>query len=151
MTTELYVLYFLRIPKTKAFKIGITSFDRKEKRFKEIERDFGKIDLKKSYYYTSTSMKDIKNFEKAFHLIFWRYAKDLKAGSGYTEFFKDYIFTNVSTLIYSLKKQHKINGPITFINQKSFLLQNLFVSTFLILLYIKIDYIYKFVELLLSQ
>lgn len=111
---ELYVLYILRVSKLRSIKIGLTSHDRKETRFKEIEKAFGKIDISKSFYYTSTSMKDIKNLEKALHLILWRDSKELcfKA-SGHTEFFKESKLEYVESFLKEVKSSgaNKIYGP----------------------------------------
>jgi len=117
MKKEYYILYVLIIKKQKAIKIGITAFDRYEARFKEIETAFGKIDKINSIYFTSTSLKEIKNFEKSLHLLFWKDKKELKTkGSGYTEFFNQKIFDNIKKIIPILNKQTKSNliGPIYF-------------------------------------
>jgi len=105
MNKEFYVLYIVKINKRRAIKIGITSGDRYLKRFQEIEKAFGKININESFIYTSESMKDIKNLEKSLHLLYWKSSKELKVkGSGYTEFFKDSIYKSLIFLLKNLTK-----------------------------------------------
>ena len=107
---ESYVLYVLRIPKVKAIKVGITSLDRYLTRFKEIEKAFGAIDKNKSMYFKSNSYKDIKNLEKALHLLFWKRKKELKTkGSGHTEFFYESSLESIIFIIKELKKKEYKN------------------------------------------
>ena len=111
---EGYVLYVLRVSKLRSIKIGITSFDRKDNRFKEITKAFGKIDFNRSFYYTSTSMKDIKNIEKALHLLLWRDSKELNSkASGHTEFFKEKRLSYVKAFLKKLDNTSikNFNGP----------------------------------------
>jgi len=116
---EEYVLYFLVIPKTKGFKIGITSKDRMFKRFAEIEKAFGPINKSKSIFYKSISLKDIKNTEKAMHIIFWKSKLDLKTkGSGYTEFIRRKEIDNAKKFLLDIKHVNGIKGPFTLIEKK---------------------------------
>lgn len=121
MAVEKYILYILRVSKVRSVKIGITSFDRFERRRYEIERAFGKIDMASSRYFESTSLKDIKNLEKALHLIFWQDAKELKKrgnGSGHTEFFNQSKLKSVLSLIKLIQKDmSRVKGPF-IINKK---------------------------------
>ena len=133
MVTEKYVLYILRVPKQRAIKVGLTSFDRLDRRLSEIEKAFGRIDKKQSFYFTSKSMKDIKNLEKGCHLIFWKSSKTLPVvGSGHTEFFNQRVLKSVTTFFTNLQthEMKTLSGPIFFskrTNKLKFILLGLFL------------------------
>ena len=111
---EEYVLYILFIPKQKAFKVGITSLYRFEQRLKEIERDFGKINRGKSFFYKSLSNMDIKKTESAIHTAAWNGKKDIKKGSGKTEFIKSRHFKGVKKIINGSQEMNHMKGPFFF-------------------------------------
>jgi len=118
---EFYILYLILIPKIRAVKIGITNIDRFDKRFSEIEKAFGSINKYKSIFFISQSMKEIKNFEKSLHLLYWRESKELnQKGSGQTEFFNSKIFEYAHNTIKTLmlSPSIKIQGPYDFLGKK---------------------------------
>lgn len=119
---EAYILYILKVNKVRGYKVGITSLDRVETRFKEIEKTFGSINLAESIYFKSNSNKNIKNLEKSLHLLLWNDSKDIQKrtnGSGHTEFFKLNNFNELKKLVNTIKKLNiiQLEGPFK-INQK---------------------------------
>jgi len=132
---ELYVLYVLYVG--RYIKIGITSYDRKDIRFKEIEKAFGKINKNKSFYYTSPSFKTIKNIEKALHYIFYEKQKTVGNAGGSTEFFQKSIQTNLKNILKTIQKNNKLD--LEFFKEKNE--NRLFLLSFFfsIIAYILID------------
>jgi hypothetical protein len=129
----------------KSIKIGITSIDRYFKRFAEIEKKFGKINQKESYFYTSESMKDIKNIEKSLHLLFWNNAKDIKInGSGKTEFFKETIDKDLKKLLKNIKKIKKIKGPFSLMKRSNINTIAISISLLFIFYFFLVKYDYFF-------
>jgi hypothetical protein len=140
MTKEYYILYILNIPRLRAIKIGITSFDRFNNRLKEIESAFGKINKSNSYIVTSKSMKNIKNLEKSLHLISWKFKKNIKNNikSGHTEFFNQNILKSILLLIKTINKtmNNELSNPQLIIKKSYFKYYILlFFSIFSIFIY----------------
>jgi len=122
---EEYILYILYIPKQNAYKVGITTIIRFEKRLYEIESSFGKIKFNNSCYYKSKSKMDIDKTEQAIHNVSWNFKKNIKKGSGKTEFILKSKITGIRETLQGIQKINKIKGPFYF--KKSYSLKYIFI------------------------
>ena len=118
---EYYILYLITKEKDNLLKIGITRQSNLNSRVSNIEKDFGKINYKKSFICYSEDMKDIDNLEKLLHKTFYASRKQdkFKDGVGKTEWFDAKILDEVKNQIAFLRKKNKNFKDLSILKKMS--------------------------------
>ncbi len=106
---KIHILYLIKNKSGKLLKIGKTSSDNEENRYKQIFLDFGHCNFEESYTVRSNNEEEISTLERILHKSFSKNRKNnyFKDGIGKTEWFEAHILKEVINHIEFLKKNNK--------------------------------------------
>ncbi len=111
-----HILYIISYKNDYLIKIGKTRESNRINRYKQIIKDFKKINLNKSYEFYSTE-EEISNLERILHKYYFKQRKPnhFKRGIGKSEWFKGNIKKTIFKDLKNIKKSSvnftKIKGP----------------------------------------